>query len=229
MRLSEIEIQELYRFTRKHYVEHYDVQSELVDHLGNDIEETLKETPKLSFEEAREKAFKKFGIFGFLDVITAKQKQLSKRYRKILWRFVKEWFSFPKLFLTLLIFSVFYTLLDFKIDQVFFGGIMLSLAFIDILLAARLRKRAKNRFQEKEVKYLLEEIIFRTSAVNSILIFSNLFQLSNFTDNVTTVLGKILLSSLITMAIIFSYITLIVIPKKSEELLEETYPEYKMI
>ena len=38
MELTKNQIDELYKFTRKHYVYHYDVQSELVDHLANDIE-----------------------------------------------------------------------------------------------------------------------------------------------------------------------------------------------
>ena len=38
MKLTEEQIQQLYKFTRQHYVEHYDVQTELVDHLANDIE-----------------------------------------------------------------------------------------------------------------------------------------------------------------------------------------------
>ncbi len=33
----------------------------------------------------------------------------------------------------------------------------------------------------------------------------------------------------ITFIVIFGYITLIVIPKKAEELLAENYPEYKLL
>ena len=69
MELTKNQIDELYKFTRKHYVYHYDVQSELVDHLANDIENIWQETPNLSFEQARYKSFKKFGIFGFMDVV----------------------------------------------------------------------------------------------------------------------------------------------------------------
>jgi len=92
MKLTNIQIQELYKFTRKHFVEHYDVQTELVDHLANDIESIWQETPNLSFEEARDKSFKKFGIFGFMDVVEKKQSQMTKKYFKIILRFVKEWF-----------------------------------------------------------------------------------------------------------------------------------------
>ena len=46
MKLTETQIENLYKFTRQHYVYHYDVQTELVDHLANDIEEIWLETPK---------------------------------------------------------------------------------------------------------------------------------------------------------------------------------------
>ncbi|WP_320240732.1 hypothetical protein [Tenacibaculum sp. 1B UA] len=39
MKLTDQHIEQLYKFTRQHYVEHYDVQTELVDHLANDIEQ----------------------------------------------------------------------------------------------------------------------------------------------------------------------------------------------
>ena len=45
MELTEEQIHELYKFTKKHYVEHYDVQTELVDHLANDIEQVWVEYP----------------------------------------------------------------------------------------------------------------------------------------------------------------------------------------
>ena len=75
MKLTETNIEDLYKFTRQHYVYFYDVQTELVDHLANDIENIWIEKPNLSFEQARDTSFKKFGIFGFMDVIESRQKQ----------------------------------------------------------------------------------------------------------------------------------------------------------
>jgi hypothetical protein len=40
-----------------------------VDHLANAIETQWQENPKLSFNEALNKEFKKFGVFGFMDVL----------------------------------------------------------------------------------------------------------------------------------------------------------------
>ena len=81
-KLSSEQIQQLYKFTRQHYVEYYDVQTELVDHLANDIEQIWKEQPNLSFEQARDISFKKFGVFGFMDVVEARTNALNKKYWK---------------------------------------------------------------------------------------------------------------------------------------------------
>ena len=54
MKLNKEHISQLYKFTRQHYVEYYDVQTELVDHLANDIEQIWEEQPQLSFQQARE-------------------------------------------------------------------------------------------------------------------------------------------------------------------------------
>ncbi|ARV06977.1 hypothetical protein BTO04_09890 [Polaribacter sp. SA4-10] len=228
MKLTPAHIEELYKFTRKHFVEHYDVQTELVDHLANDIEEIWQAQPHISFQEARDKSFKKFGVFGFMDVVSAKQKQLSKRYTKILWKFMKAWFSIPKLFLTLLIFTFFYTLVGFRINNIIIDVFLILLTILQIFLASKLLRKANKRLKEKKRKYMLEEMIFRTGSLNSILLFSNFLSLSNFSDGITSIWGKCIFSSLITMAIIFSYISLIIIPQKAEELLQENYPEYKL-
>jgi len=38
-KLTGKQVEELYAFTQKHYVPYYDLQTELVDHLSNGIEE----------------------------------------------------------------------------------------------------------------------------------------------------------------------------------------------
>ena len=63
------EIKRLYEFTRKHYVEYYDVQTELVDHLASGMESSWEEEPELGFEENLQREFKNFGVFGFMEVV----------------------------------------------------------------------------------------------------------------------------------------------------------------
>ena len=229
MKPTEQNIQDLYKFTRQHFVEHFDVQTELVDHLANDIEQIWKEKPNLSFEQARDISFKKFGVFGFMDVVEEKQKQLGKKYTKILWRFTKEWFLLPKIILTLAIFTLFYILLGHNIGQVIFLAILVILGFGDLFLGYQLRKKVKKRYAASAKKWMLEDTIYNTASFSGVLIVSNLLQITHFIDDISTIWVQILFSFLLTLAIIYSYVALIVIPKKAEELLTEHYPEYKIV
>ena len=182
MKLTEKHIKELYKFTREHYVEHFDVQTELVDHLANDIEQISEENPSLSFEKARDTSFKKFGVFGFMNVVEAKQKQLGKRYHKIIWTLMKEWFTIPKIIISALIFMFFYTLMSLNIDNNYLSILIIVLALVNVILAQKLSIKAKKRFKENRKKYLLEDMIFRVGAFSSVLVFSNLFQLNSFLE-----------------------------------------------
>ena len=67
MKINIEQTNRLYEFTRQHYVEYYDLQTELVDHLANSIETQWQENPKIDFEDALKVEFKKFGVFGFSD------------------------------------------------------------------------------------------------------------------------------------------------------------------
>lgn len=149
MKLTKEQIEELYVFTRKHYVEHYDLQTELVDHLSNGIEEQWEQNPKLAFDDALQVEFKKFGVFGFMDVVEKRQKAMNKRYRKILFRFVKEWFQLPKLLTTIAIFMGFFLVLHLKQASYVLMGSILILVAVDFYHQFKRRKKEKKQKAEK--------------------------------------------------------------------------------
>lgn len=101
--LTALQIEELYQFTRQHYVEYYDVQTELVDHLANDIEAIWEKQPSLTFDQAREISFKKFGVFGFMGVVEEKQKQINRKYWKRVFQIFKQFFKAPQILITITI------------------------------------------------------------------------------------------------------------------------------
>ena len=232
MKLTQTHIEELYKFTRQHYVYHYDVQTELVDHLANDIEEISVENPNLSFEQARDKSFKKFGIFGFMDVIEAKQKQMNKRYWNIQVRFVKEWFTMPKLLTTILIFLGIYMVLQIKYSEfIIFGGLLLSV-FFEMIYLYKDRKAQKQKTEKKEKIFLLEEMIGQIKGGFVSVGLVNIFNMVHLTKVEFSSLEThwlLLIAFCTTIVIIMFYVTSYVIPSKSQELLQETYPEYKMV
>jgi ABC-type multidrug transport system fused ATPase/permease subunit len=232
MKLTKTHIEELYKFTRKHFVEHYDVQTELVDHLANDIEEIWVTQQHLSFQEARDKSFKKFGIFGFMDVVEAKQKQMNKRYWKIIIRFVKEWFTVPKIVTTSIIFLFFFVTLQIKFSEYFLLGILTLLIIYDIINFSIKRKKFKIRKKKKKKIFLLESMIGNTRNSFTGLTLMNLLNIVNLTKfefSNLEIHWVILISAGSTLLCITFYIILIIIPQRAEELLQETYPEYKLV
>ena len=230
MKLTEQNIDNLYKFTRQHYVEHYDVQTELVDHLANDIEKILAEQPTLSFEQARDVSFKKFGIFGFMDVVDEKQKQLSKKYYKIILDFMKEWFSLPKIILTSSLFLFFYMLLTSNISSKYFFGVwVIYVVYVSIKMFF-LNKEIKTRKKKTNKLWLLEDFIYKQGATNAAIMPIYTFQLFVNIDETANFqwYSALLLASLSSTMIIVGYISLNILPKKTEELLENHYPEYKL-
>jgi len=232
MKITNNQIEDLYQFTRKHFVYHYDVQTELVDHLANDIEEIWLENPQLTFEQARDQSFKKFGIFGFMDVIEAKQKQMNKRYQKIMWRFVKEWFTIPKVITTTLIFLSIFSVLKIRHSEYVLLGTLFILAIFDLINLSKLRKNQKKKEEKLKKVFLLEAMIEQTRNGFTGLTFINLFNFVNLTKASFSDLENywlVLISFSATLIFILFYVTGYVIPQKAEELLQETYPEYKLV
>ena len=229
MKLTIEQIQQLYKFTRQHYVEHYDLQTELVDHLANDIEQIWKENPSLSFEQARNVSFKKFGVFGFMDVISERQKALDRKYWKIIFRFVKEWFQLPKIVLTALLFLSFYSICK----TVFANYILLSILIVLFLFTFYkgyiLQKTLKNNFKKNGKKWMLEDMIFRTGIGSFLLLPINFFNFINIFHKEVVFYSdwfSLLISFLFTFIIILFYIILVVLPQKAAKLLTENYSEY---
>ncbi len=95
MKLSAEQIDALFIFIKKHLVEHYDVQVELVDHLANAIEDQWKENPNISFEDALQKEYKNFGVFGFSGLVEQKQAALQNHYWRIIKKEFISFFSIP--------------------------------------------------------------------------------------------------------------------------------------
>ncbi|KGL60179.1 MULTISPECIES: hypothetical protein [unclassified Polaribacter] len=232
MELTKNQIDELYKFTRKHYVYHYDVQSELVDHLANDIENIWQETPNLSFEQARDKSFKKFGIFGFMDVVEKKQSQMTKKYYKIIFKFAKEWFRLPKIVLTLAMIYGFYKLQNVESSYtiyliIFF--IVISAQLIGVFINSR---KLNKKYLESGKKWMFEDIISINGLGNTALLIFYVFDFPFRTSGDFLLMGefrKFLSAFLITFVVLLGYITLVVVPKKAQQLLQEMYPQYKLV
>lgn len=232
MNLTNSHIKELYKFTKQHYVEHYDVQTELVDHLANDIEHIWKENPKFTFEQARDNSFKKFGVCGFMDVVEEKQKALNTRYRKLVWQSVKEYFSIPKIVITIILIFAVYSTLHYTENKEF-----VILPFLSVLLISpwmflfRANKKIKKKQKETGKKWLFETTTSQIGELGSILNIIFQIGLQPFFYNKKMIWNsatEISFSIILVLFAITLYAAIHITPKKVKEILIKEHPEYKI-
>lgn len=227
MKLNEEQIGQLYDFTRQHFVEWYDLQTELVDHLANAIEQQWQEVPNRSFDEALQIEFKKFGVFGFMDVVEKRQSALNKKYRKIVWNHFKDFFRLPQIITTLSAVGLLFLVLKMSLySEIIFLGISVTLLVVYFVEIIRNLKKAKNRSEATGKKWLFNEIIqsYGQSSGLSFLPFQLIF---NFREQANNDYVLLIASFLIISVALFQHIILVKIPQKAEEYLKETYPEYE--
>ena len=197
MKLTKEQIQQLYKFTRQHYVEYYDVQTELVDHLANDIEQIWVEQPNFSFEQARAVSFKKFGVFGFMEVVEERTKVLNKKYWKLVWGIFKQFFNIPHILITVTIFLVLYV--SFQVFPAKWLFVTIGIGSM-LVIGTRLyflNKEKKIRFKESNKKWLFEEYVFNLGGsigfINLFLQAANLSPLA--ISNTAIIIASITLTS----------------------------------
>ncbi len=232
MSLDQSQVQDLFTFTRKHFVEWYDLQCELVDHLANDIEKMQTENLNLSFEDARDSSFKKFGIFGFMDVVADKQKALNKRYLKMVWQEFKTYFTIPKIMLTFSLMILMVLLLRFFQYNRLFVYFSLLIPFIFVTIKSVIfQLNLKKRQKQTGRKWLFEEFSYSGmvgfNTMNIVNIIFNLLNIS-FQRVSWTIQMELLFSIISILLFVFVFVSADVLPKRFIEKLSKEHPEYQL-
>jgi hypothetical protein len=150
MALTEKQIEALFCFCEKKFVRHYDLQVELVDHLAERIEEEMAANAKLSFEEALQRVYAGFGIFGFAHIVQDRANFLYKRNNKLWWVQVKAFFVLPKILLTISLGLFFYQLAEYLPPEV--CGFALYIAWLGGYV---FQLRSLRRLQKSMTKSLM--------------------------------------------------------------------------
>lgn len=229
MKVTQPQIEDLYAFTRNHFVYHYDLQTELVDHLANSIEQFWQINPKVSYEEARDKAFKKFGVFGFMEAIEQRQKAMSKRYLKYLWSELKHWFTLPKVITTIALFLMCYMAFSSHLSGYFLIGFYGLICLWAFYKSIQLNRQFRKRKAISDKKWMLEELIFKQAGGSGLILMAQLpnwYNISdNFFGNFYFIIG---FSVFTTLFFLWMYISLEILPSKAQNLLNQTYPEFSL-
>lgn len=229
--VSSDQIKQLYDFTRSHFVEYYDLQTELVDHLANAIEQQWIQNPQLSFDQALKIEFSKFGVFGFMDVVAAREAAMRKKYDRIIFSIFKQFFQIPNILLIIAAFAVVFLVIKL-VPNAWIGIVILYGIFI-IIVPVKAYHRRRLASKKGEKTWLFKTIInsYGSSSILFMIFFYGIFHTSRFlpdldyTNNLTTTV----LSAVVVAFGVFSYIVLHYIPSKAESYLDEVYPEFKML
>jgi len=222
-KITQQQMEALFAFTRKHYVEYYDLQAELADHLANAIEERWQAEPGLTFDEALQLEFKKFGIFGFSDIVAERQYALQKRYYRLVWKEFRSVLTFPViLFITGLAWGMYHSIMAYHHSYAFF---MFLLIVVSSWKLWRLKKEYHKRRKETGRKWLFEEILFSCGGFGVIMPVP--LQLSHFMfdEGISQMLAAIV-SVLLALFFVYDYMVLFRMPARAERYLQKVYPEY---
>jgi hypothetical protein len=230
MKLIPEQIDRLYQFTRQHYVEYYDLQTELVDHLANSIEAEWQENPKLTFEVILQKEFKKFGVFGFMDVVEKRQAALNRKYNGIIWKHFKAFFELPKIIGTVVLITALFYFFKFNDHNIKIIKILFLIQFVIVFFAMVKQKMLSNNKELKPKKWLLEKTIYNCGNLGAF--FTLPLNISTIiSNNITKATNSYALFGMSCFLVVFGlffYIILFEIPKKAEDYLKATYPEYAL-
>ena len=230
MKLTSQQIDRLYQFTCHHYVEWYDLQTELVDHLANSIEAQWQENPKISFEDALQVEFKKFGVFGFMNVVEERQIALGKKYNKLVWQHFKSFFTIPKIIGTATVFAILVQLLlKFEHAYLIVSSLFVLSTFLFWIGIVKMSIKNKRDMKLSGKKWLYKDIIFGLGSFTGFIPLPLQFGLRIEDAAQFGIISATIISATVVCFFLLDYIILKIIPSKAEEYLKQTYPEYELI
>lgn len=224
-KISPEQAEQLFAFTIKHFVEYYDLQNELTDHLANAIEERWKTEPNLSFDDALKQEFKKFGIFGFMGVVESRQAALSKKYHKLMWGYMKEFIKIPQIVVTIAFLFAVYKAIEFNSIAYHILLIATLLTSFSLLITRGVKYRRKVKRTGR--KWLFEQIIVQSGGMTGATYLPFNFA-SLFDSDSPSPVKMAIMAAVVVFFMLMQYVVLFVIPKKAEEHLLKTYPEYNL-
>ncbi|WP_339752719.1 hypothetical protein [uncultured Winogradskyella sp.] len=229
MKLTKPQIHQLYTFTQKHYVDWYDVQTELVDHLANGIESHLEQKPNATFESALNTEFKKFGIMGFSDVIEEKTKALNKRYRKLVWKYFIGFFKLPKIILTLFLVWGYYQLLIVFPSRLWLVAPTAVLLFVIPVWKIFQQSQKINQIKKQtNKKWLFDNISLQLGGfIHFLQIILQVGFL--YSDGIWSNTANFIFSFSIVLFSLALYVAIYIVSPKLRKEMAKQHPEYKFV
>lgn len=217
MQLTKEQILYIEDYIKGFDIKYYEIYMEILDHMILSVETILEQNKEIIFEDAVIQAkVEGFGKKGFRGMMNEKVKLAQKQARKENNKKIKEYFTLPKLVLTIGVFVVYYFFLSFfQEPNKFFVSTTGTLVFIGLFqLFYSWKFRKFNRLYVLKTQML--SVVFSLSFA--------VFQLSNS----FLVLGKetidfnhILSRLFMTLVFTFSLISILVYIEVRKKTIEE--------
>ncbi|WP_299608994.1 hypothetical protein [uncultured Aquimarina sp.] len=219
MKLEEYHIKELYRIIKKNGVKYYDVQTELVDHFAI----ALEEENVVSFEEKTKEILEGFdGKKGLKQITSEKKKVLLRKFFRIYTNGLKNYFSFPKILLTICIFIGFVvTFQTFEVEQSTYSLIAQLLNISLIFQGSYNTNRYLKKMYNKGYSFLTIKILEYLQMIMAVptITFWVIITFFNKYNNV------LVLSGILS----FSVIAILAYAKLKKHLVNEVISDYPMV
>ena len=230
-KLSPEQIDNLFEFCREHYVNQYDLQIELVDHIASSIEEQWETDPKLSFQEALNKTFGKFGIFGFGKIKDRKEKELRRKYSRLLFQYLIDFYKWPKALLTFALTILLYLIFRLT-NEVQIVTVSLSLVVCISVIGYHVyffEKFFEVKTTPKKSFLILDYMKSRQIMVSGMYQLSWLIgKIVSDLDNINHPEIEFALAFFLVGFILILYIYFFVLPQKIREHFTEQFPQFIM-
>lgn len=222
MKLSAEQIEQLFDFTKKHFVEHYDVQVELVDHLANAIEDQWKENPNILFEDALQTEFKKFGILGFTGLVEQKQVALQNHYWRLIKKELIDFFSIPKIIFSAALFYILFQIFANPNEWMVANDYFILIGFVAITVAVFVYQRVSFKTPKKWLIQNTANYLY-TLPISLLIYFRFGFTTSTLNPSLFKVLFSTTSSTLYILFLIVLYSKIIPLVKNEIILTEKRF------
>jgi hypothetical protein len=229
------EIDYLFRIIEQNGVKYYDVQMELVDHFASAVEKRWESYPNATFSEAFVWEYKKLKDLDFELIQTEKENALRIKYRRIEFTYIKDFFTWPKIFATVfttftiyLLFSLFFNYLRF-VSWIVLTDYLLVGLFSYLVYPQKFNIKLKESKEFlllehlKSRKYYFMQVGRLPSILLMCIIFFNKDYHFTFIENPAF---KIFVAFLVSMSVVYFIATGIYVPQRVKADFTREFPQF---
>lgn len=216
MKLTEEQITYIENYIKSFDIKYYEVYMEILDHMILSVEAILEENKEIVFEDAVLRAkMEGFGKKGFRGMMDEKLRLAQNQARRQNNKMIKEYFTFPKIVMTLSVFVGYFVFLGFfddpkkiNINCIVFIGLLAILQFVYFW-----KFRKINKLNVLKTQVLSNMYFLSFAGVN---ITQLIYNLGKETLDFNHILMRLFMTSVFTFSLI-SLLVYIEIRKKTIE------------